>query len=153
MIEIKPVEMLAAALAGSPRRPVYALITETYLMLASDSLNVTKAINIPIDGSGPYIDNQLTALSSLIINLKTVVVTHIQKPEVMASNMTTGAASVNVRTITNVLQDQKDESMNVNMTTGLVSASVRTITNVLQDQKGESMNVNMTTGLVTVVIT
>ena len=153
MIEIKPVEMLAAVLAGSPRRPVYALITETYLMLASDSLNVTKAVNIPIDGSGAYIDNQLATLSGLIINLKTVVVTHIQKPEVMASNMTTGAASVNVRTITNVLQDQKDESMNVNMTTGLVSASVRTITNVLQDQKGESMNVNMTTGLVTVVIT
>lgn len=153
MIEIKPVEMLAAVLAGSPRRPVYALITETYLMLAGDSLNVSKAVNIPIDGSGAYIDNQLATLSGLVVNLKSVVITHVQKPEVIVSNMTTGAASVSIRTITNVLQDQKDESMSVNMTTGLASASIRTITNVLQDQKDESMNVKMITGLVTVVIT
>lgn len=147
------VELLAAVLAGSPRRPLFALVTETYVMIESDALNVTHSFNTPLDGTTSYIDSQDVTIGDFTFELDTIVITQDQKPDVLSSNMITGAGLAVVRTITEVDQDQKPDVLLSNMTTGAGLAEVRTILEVTQDQKPDILNSNMTTAACSATVT
>ena len=153
MDETTQIELLLAVLSGSRRRTVFALVTETYVMIESDSLNVTQSFSVPIDGTTSYIDSQTSVIGDFTFELDNIVTTQDQKPEVLNSNMTTGNCSVDIRTITEVEQDQKPEVLNSNMTTGACSVDIRTITEITQDQKPDILNSNMTTGTCSATVT
>ena len=132
---------------------VFALVTETYVMIGSDSLNVTQSFSVPIDGTTSYIDNQTSVIGDFTFELDSVVIAQDQVPEVLNSNMITGAGSTTIITITEVTQDQVPEVLASNMITGTSSVTVITITEITQDQKADILNSNMTTGNCSATVT
>jgi hypothetical protein len=147
------IEMLAAILASSRRRPIFALVTETYVMIESDSTPVNISMNVPIDGTGAYSDSQETSFSDFFMEVIDVVITQDQAPDVLLSNMTTGTCDVTILTITEVTQDQAPDTLLSNMTTGVCDVTILTITEIEQDQAPDTLLSNMTTGICSVIIT
>lgn len=147
------IETLYAILAGSPRRDILALVTELYPMIESDSTPVNLLINVPIDGTGAYLDSQESSFSEFTMELLDIIVIHEQWPDTLLSNMTTGTCSASIITITSVLQEQAPDTLLSNMTTGTCEATVITITEITQIQQPDTLLSNMTTGVCNVVIT
>ena len=147
------IELLAAVLTNAEASPIFALVTETYVMIESDSLNVTQSFSVPIDGTTSYIDSQTSVIGDFTFELDNVVITQDQVPEVLNSNMITGAGSTTIITITEITQNQVPEVLASNMITGPSSVTVITITEITQDQKADILNSNMTTGTCSVTVT
>ena len=145
------IEFLAAVLSGSKRRPIQALVTEIYVMIEGDFLNVTHAANVPIDGTTSYIDQQAITLD-FTFELDEVVVVQNQAPDVLSSNMETLSGTSIVITVTEVEQDQFPDILSSNMETLAGTSVVITVTEVTQDQLPDTLNSNMETlaGTVTV---
>ena len=155
MIEIKPVEMLAAVLAGSPRRPVYALVTELYPVIAGDSLFITKSVNIPLDNMGAYSDQSPTAISGFSFVLDNIVTNVNQAKEVTNAILETGTCSSTVVQFEYITQEQAKETLYTVIITGDCLADVVTIippVNVDYTHDKEVLSIIMNTGICSVSI-
>ena len=155
MIEIKPVEMLAAVLAGSPRRPVYALVTELYPVIAGDSLFITKSVNIPLDNMGAYSDQSPTAISGFSFVLDNIVTNVNQAKEITNAILETGTCSSTVVQFEYITQEQAKETLYTVIITGDCLADVVTIippVNVDYTHDKEVLSIIMNTGICSVSI-
>ena len=153
MYNVNQTTLMMAVVAGSRRRNK-ALVTELYPLVQNDISDiVTLSMNIPIDGTGDYIDSQQATLADFSMELLTIVIEQNQQPDILLSNMTTGACDVDILTILEVEQNQFPDTLYSNMTTGVCSVGVLTITEITQDQQPETLYSNMTTGVCSVTIT
>ncbi len=145
-------DMLLAMLMGAGDS-LRALNSNTFVMLASESLSAKSAVATALHNVGTYKDEQSCRASAFSVNLDIgaadkVIYNHT---ELLSANMTTHSIVANVRTISQVAQEQ-NETLAANMTTHSVVANVRTITQITQDQD-ETLAANMTTHSINVVIT
>lgn len=147
------IETLLAVIAGSRRRPIYALITEVYPLIESDSTAIKTSINVPIDGAGAYLDEQLTSISGFSMEILDIIIAQEQSPDTLFANMTIGACDVEITTVTEVDQDQEPDVLASTMNTGVCDVTIVTVVEVEQDQKPDTLFANMTTGICSVTIT
>lgn len=139
------IELLAAIISGSPRRPITILVSQLYPAIADDNLNVTTSFKSVIDGSGHYIDPLNSKFTGFTFEIVDIIITQNQKPEYLNTSMTTKSGTVIVDTINLVTQNQKADYLTTNMNTSAGLAVVINTNPVTQNQKDEYMNVNMTT--------